>query len=79
MIKKSIEILQNLRKQDIFTDIDLLRRGLGKSLKYASSINIEKCIIVGPTELEHDSVTIRDMKTGEQETIKIQNIPKFFK
>jgi len=74
MINKSLEILQKLRTQSISADVDLLRRGIGKSLKYASSINAEKAIIVGPDELEKDSVTIRDMKTGKQETVKIKDI-----
>jgi histidyl-tRNA synthetase len=73
-IDKSLEIAQNLREQGISTDIDLLRRGIGKSLKYASSINAEKAILVGPRELEQGSVTIRDMKTGEQETVKLNDI-----
>ncbi len=76
MISKSLEITQNLRKQSIPTDVDLLRRGLSKSLKYASSINTKKAIIVGPKELEQDSVTIRDMETGKQEIVKIKNIHK---
>ena len=77
MIEKSLEITQKLRNQGISADIDLLRRGISKSLKYASSINAEKTIIVGPKELEQNSVTLRDMKTGKQETIKIENIHKF--
>jgi len=74
MIKKSLEITQNLRNQGILTDVDLLRRGISKSLKYASSLNAKKTIIIGPDELEKDAVTIRDMETGGQEMIKIKNI-----
>jgi histidyl-tRNA synthetase len=76
MISKSLEITQNLRRQGIPTDVDLLRRGISKSLKYASSINSTKAIIVGPKELKQDSVTIRDMKTGKQEIVKIKDIHK---
>ena len=74
MIKKSLEIAQDLRDENISTDIDLLRRGISKSLKYASAINAKKVIIVGPKELEKNSVIIRDMKTGKQETVKTSNI-----
>ena len=74
MIKKSLEITQKLRNQGASVDIDLLRRGLSKSLKYASSINAKKVIIVGPKELDKDSVTIRDMENGKQENVKIKNI-----
>jgi len=77
MIKKSLEIAHDLRNTNISTDIDLLRRGISKSLKYASAINARKVIIIGPKELEKNSVTIRDMKTGEQETVEISNIKNY--
>jgi histidyl-tRNA synthetase len=77
MIEKALWITQKLRNQGITADIDLLRRGISKSLKYANSINAEKTIIVGPKELEQNSVTLRDMKTGKQETIKIEEVHKF--
>ena len=79
LMNKSLEIIQSLRKQGISVDIDLLRRGLSKSLKYASSINSDKIIIVGSKELKEDSVTIRDMKSGKQEMIKIKDINQKFK
>jgi len=79
MIKKSLEITQNLRNQGVSADLDLLRRGISKSLKYASSINAKKAIIVGPKELEQDKVTIRDMNTGKQEMVKIKDITQIVK
>jgi len=72
-IKKSIEIAQDLRNEGILTDVDLLRRGIGKSLKYANAKSAKYAIIIGPDELEKDSVTLRDMKTGDQELLKIKD------
>ncbi len=71
---KSLEITQNLRKQGLSVDMDLLNRGISKSLKYASSINVDKIVIVGQKELDNESVTIRYMKTGKQELVKINNL-----
>ena len=76
MIKKSLEITQKLRNANFITDIDLLRRGISKSLKYASSLKSKKVIIIGPNELEKNAVTLRDMKTGKQELIEITNLIK---
>ena len=76
IIPKAIEISQKLRSEGLSTDFDLLRRGIGKSLKYASSKNAKKAIIIGPKELEKDSVNIKDMKTGIQKLIKVDNIIK---
>ena len=71
MIGKAIDIAQSLRNEEIMTDIDISRRGLGKALKYANGKNIKHVIIVGPKELDDNSVTLRDMKTGDQQKIKI--------
>ncbi len=72
----SIQIVQELRSQGFTVDFDQLQRGIGKSLKYANTRNVETVIIVGPKELEKNMVTIRDMKTGNQETIAIPEIYK---
>jgi len=79
MLDKSLEITKNLRKKGKTVDLDLMRRGIGKSLKYARSINAKNAIIVAPKELENDSVTIKDMITGKQEIVKIKNIFQKFK
>ena len=76
MIKKSLEIVKEIRDSGFTVDIDLLRRGLSKSLKYANSINAKKIIIVGPDEMKNNSVIVRDMKTGEQVNAQIKNITK---
>jgi histidyl-tRNA synthetase len=75
MTSKALEIVQKLRNQNISTDIDLLKRGIGKSIKYASSIDAETVIIIGPKELEQDSMTVRDMKSGEQNLVNINDYP----
>jgi histidyl-tRNA synthetase len=73
-LEKSIQIVNILRKNKINSDIDLLRRGLRKSLKYASSIKVKNVILIGEDEIKNKSVTIRNMDTGHQELIKIKNI-----
>ena len=74
MICTSIEIAQQLRNQGFSVDFDQLRRGIGKSLKYADSKHVEKVIIVGPKELEKNTVTLRDMEIGNQEIVPIAEI-----
>ncbi len=78
IVDKAINIVQTLRNEGFSVDLDLLRRGLGKSLKYASSIDVKKAIILGLKESEQDSVTVRDMESGEQKLIKIIDIIKLF-
>jgi histidyl-tRNA synthetase len=79
LIKDALEIVQMLRKNGIKADWDLLRRGVSKSLKYASSINAKYAIFIGEEEVNQNSVTIKDLKTGKQEFVKISNLVKLFK
>ncbi len=74
MVPKTIELAQQLRKEGISVDFDQLRRGLGKSLKYASARNARTVIIIGPKELEQQSVTLRDMKTGTQDIVPLSKV-----
>ncbi|MFO7678045.1 MAG: histidine--tRNA ligase [Thermoplasmatota archaeon] len=74
MIEKSIEIAQQLRQHSIITEIDLLNRGIGKALKHANSKHCKTVLIIGPNELEKDSVALRNMLTGEQQLIKINQL-----
>jgi histidyl-tRNA synthetase len=76
MIEKSLEIIELIRNKNVNVDIDLLRRGVSKSLKYASSINVLNSIIIGPKELNSNSVTIRNMETGHQKIIKLDQLIK---
>lgn len=62
----AIEIAQELRKAGKSTLIDLLGRRLSKQLDYANKKQVSKVVIVGERELAEGSVTVRDMKTGDQ-------------
>jgi len=74
MLKNAIKIVNRLREKNIVADVDLMRRGLAKSLKYASSIRAKKAIIVGPQEWGKESVIVRDMDSGEQIEVKIKDL-----
>lgn len=74
MLTTSIQIAQELRSHGLSVDFDQLRRGIGKSLKYADARHVDRVLIVGPKELMKNSVTIRDMKTGNQEIVAITEI-----
>lgn len=73
-IPQSITIATMLRNQGYLTDIDLLRRGVGKALKYANTKHYQYIIIIGPKEIEQQAVTLRNMSTGEQTLIPINDL-----
>ncbi|MCK5559315.1 MAG: histidine--tRNA ligase [Thermoplasmata archaeon] len=75
---KAFEVAAELRNNRIAVDIDLVRRNISKSLKYASSLQANHAIILGEDELAKNSVTIRDMASGDQQLIAIPEILAFF-
>ncbi len=65
-----------LRKAGISCDTDIMGRKMGKAMKYASTVNSKFVAIVGKTELESESVTLRDMSSGEQKLVLISELVK---
>lgn len=71
--KKAIEVTQMLRRAKIRAEYDIQGRKLSKALDYANSIGAKVVIILGKRDLAEGKVTIRDMKSGEQRTVPIEN------
>ena len=67
-------IAAKLRSAGIPTDIEIMGRKMGKAMKYASGLSVRYAVIVGSQELQEDSVTLRDMESGEQRLVKIESL-----
>lgn len=74
--KQALEIVQTLRKAGIKTDFDLMDRGLSSNLDYANKLGIPYVIIVGQRDLDNKQVTLRNMKSGKEEKIDLNDISK---
>jgi histidyl-tRNA synthetase len=75
MRHKAFSVVNLLRKQGISADVDLMRRSVGKNLKYADSISARYVIIVGEKEDAQGAVTVRDLSSGEQTLVKVEALP----
>ena len=71
---KAAEVVASLRGSGVSSDIDIMGRKMGKALKYASAIRARYAVIVGAKEMEEGSVTLRDMSTGEQKMVKVEDL-----
>lgn len=71
--KKAIEVTQMLRKAKIRAEYDIQGRKLSKALDYANSIGAKVVIILGKRDLAEGKVTIRNMESGEQRTVPLEN------
>ncbi len=76
MLEESLGMARKLRKDGFRVDVDLMGRSLGKSLSYADSREARYVIIIGPDDISEGRVTIKDMKSGDQERVFREAIPE---
>jgi len=77
---KAIELAVQLRSRGLIADFSYKAGKLGKQLKLASESNAKKCIIIGD-EFKNNELVIKDMGTGEQKLVKVDEFlsqPKSF-
>ena len=79
VVLKAIEITQSLRRAGVSAIVDLMGRRLGKQFEYADKKGIPTVVVVGEKDLAEASVTVRDMKTGDQEKVKVDELPSRLK
>ncbi len=72
--KDGMRIAFSLRENGIPCDMDVMRRRLGKQLEYANKMNIPFVVIIGPEDLSKGVVTLRNMKSGEERKVRIDEI-----
>lgn len=72
--KESFKLLDKLRNNGFKTEIDYLGRGVGSQMKSADRMNAEYTIIIGEDELNKNSATIRNMKSGDEKEIQLSNL-----
>jgi len=70
------QIVFRLRDADIGARIAFARgrRSMKSQMRAANRHKVSYVVIVGDSELEQESVTLRDMATGAQQMIKIENL-----
>ena len=71
---KSFEITQKLRIAGISTEVDLARRKFKKILSFANQLKARYVILVGERDLLEGNITLKDMETGNQELVSLENI-----
>ena len=76
---KAFEITQDLRKHGIKVDVDLNAKKFKKLMNYADKIKVPKMVIIGAKDLEENKVTVKDMTSGNQELVDIDNIVDYLK
>ncbi|QEC51781.1 histidyl-tRNA synthetase [Anseongella ginsenosidimutans] len=74
----ALELLQQLRNKDVAVELYPSPVKLQKQFKYADARNIPYVLIIGPEEMETGELTLKNMKSGEQEKITAAALPAVF-
>ncbi|AEH38074.1 histidine--tRNA ligase [Halopiger xanaduensis] len=72
---EAARITRELRERGHVVETDVAGRSFGAQLNYADSINAETVVIVGEQDLENDEVTIKDMESGDQTQVPVDEFP----
>ena len=72
--KKSLRVLEEFRKAGIRISESLGRDSLNAQLRSANKEGAEFALILGQKEVFEETIIIRDLKTGVQETVPMRKI-----
>ncbi len=74
---KGINLLTRLRENDKMVQIYLEGGKLKKQFNYADKLNVPYTIIIGEEEVNSNTYSLRNMKSGEQETLPFEELIKY--
>jgi histidyl-tRNA synthetase len=74
VIEEGLKITRILRNAGISTEFDLMGRSLKRAISYADARGARYVVIVGEKDLAEGKITLRDMRTGDQEIIARQEL-----
>lgn len=72
-IKQCFAIATRLREGGVAVELDTVGRGLKAQMKYADKLHARYAIVVGDNELETGLAKLKDMETGEQTDIQLDD------
>lgn len=75
-ISAALQIANTLRMAGINTDVYCENHKIKKKMKYADKWKIPYVVIIGENEIQSRMYTLKNMKTGEQETLLVEDIIK---
>ena len=76
---RAIEVGSILRNNGINTDVYLENKKIKAKFKYANKLNVPYVAIIGKEEEKNGTVSLKNMKTGEQEELSIDRLIELVK
>ena len=70
----STKLVRNLRDIGIFAEKDIMERSIKAQFKYADKKQAKFVLTIGDTEIENKKAMMKNMKTGEEEEVNLEDI-----
>lgn len=70
------KVASKLRENGIRVQVNFEEQKIGKKFKYADNIKVEYAAIIGEDEVANNTVSLKNMKTGEQQSLQIEEAIK---
>ncbi len=72
-LEKAMQISHELREFGYRAEFDLMGRGIKAQMKYANKIGSAFTVVIGDNELENGSVKVKEMETGNEVEIALDD------
>lgn len=76
---KAYRLVNDLRSQGVIVETDYMDRSVKAQMKYANKIHARYTVIIGENEINENSANIKEMETGEQTKVALDEIASFIK
>ena len=73
------KLVNELRSKAVSAEKDLMSRSLKAQMKYADKIGAEYTAVIGDDEISAGKITLKNMKTGEQQEVEINKLHDLLK
>lgn len=75
--RAAFELMQKLRNKGVRCELFHEQAKFDRQFKYAEKKNIPYVIIIGSKELDEKNCMIKDLRTGEQQSVSFDQLPSF--
>ncbi|WP_456477972.1 histidine--tRNA ligase [Geoglobus ahangari] len=75
--KRAMKVAEIIREAGVAAVVDVMGRNVKKQLSFANSINADYAVFAGE-EFDRGVVTVKDLRSGEQREVKVQELNELF-
>ena len=77
--KESLRLADTIRNFDIKVEVEMKNKKVKKALDYANRVNIPYVIVLGENEINEGKIKLKEMSTGKEYEISLDNISEINK